>query len=163
MCEDEKGHAEKEEVEGLTERACRIYYLKIEEQGDKQGKLSVNGWLVGTLVWPCSAPDQHSLSYFHIKFLSDSFLGDSSPFSTACVHTCVCTWRGGGVERNNGGPTSGQRIRVSVVPATGVSAGVRVSVISSNDQAAQNSEQAKCPGTRALSGRLGSRGTYWAD
>lgn len=34
--EDEKGHAEEEEEEGLTEAACRIYFLKTEGQGDKK-------------------------------------------------------------------------------------------------------------------------------
>lgn len=75
-------------------------------------------------VWLCPAPDQCSLSYL-IQFLSNSFLAEGFLFS-------VCVW---GCECSNWCQTMSRRARVSVVPATGASAGVWVSVITSEDQA----------------------------
>lgn len=40
---------------------------KIEEYGDKKGWACVGGWLVCSLVRPCPAPEEHSLSSPHIK------------------------------------------------------------------------------------------------
>jgi len=114
----------------VTEKAHRISYLKTEEQGDKKCQLSVNGWLVSTLAWPRSVPDQHSLPHLHTKFLPNSSLSNGSPFPMH-VSTCTCVCTGG--ECSSEGQTSGRRIHASAMPATGTSTGV--SVITSKDQA----------------------------
>lgn len=54
---------------------------------DKEGRLRVNslvGVLVGSLAWPCPAPDQRSPSYHPIKsFLTPPLGGGSTHY--ACV------------------------------------------------------------------------------
>lgn len=58
--------------------------LRVEKRGmggfgeEKHGKMEVkcvNRQLIRTLIWPCSVPEQHCLSFFLIKCFSSSFPG----------------------------------------------------------------------------------------
>lgn len=81
------GEAQGTDFGDLGRNKCGKWRVK----GIKKGWLHVSSWLVSTLVWLCAAPDQHSLSYFLIKLLSNSFLGESS-----LLDVCVSVHGGGG-------------------------------------------------------------------